>query len=69
VAIQPVLIVHGGAGDIADDRVEGKYDGMKAAVRQGYKVLLEEDDPLTAVEQAVNVMENLPDFNAGRAEL
>ena len=38
---------------------------MKAAILEGYKVLLEQDNSLNAVEKAVNVLENIPAFNAG----
>lgn len=67
--MEPILIVHGGAGDIIDERIKGKFDGMKAAVRIGFRRLKETDDPLTTVELACNVMENLPAFNAGRIKL
>jgi len=64
--MDPVLIVHGGAGDIVDARIKGKFDGMTTAVRIGFRILRHEDDPVTSVEKAVNVMENLPAFNAGK---
>ena len=66
-AIQPALIVHGGAGDITDDRIAAKFDGMKAAIRVGYQILEDTDNPMDAVERAVNVLENLYAFNAGQA--
>ena len=34
---QPTILVHGGAGDIAN--ATGKYNGTKAAVRAAYSVL------------------------------
>lgn len=38
---------------------------MKAALRAAYPILAETDNPIDAVEKAVNVLENLLAFNAG----
>ncbi|CAH0750771.1 unnamed protein product [Diatraea saccharalis] len=63
--MKPIIIVHGGAGDIPDSRVQGKLIGTKAAVIQGYEVLLKSGSALDAVEAAVVAMENDENFNAG----
>ena len=66
VAASPLLVVHGGAGSLSPEYYEGKLRGVKEAVRAGYKVLRETQSPLEAVEAAIKVMEDNPDFNAGR---
>ncbi|CAH2037298.1 unnamed protein product, partial [Iphiclides podalirius] len=63
--MKPILIVHGGAGDIPESRVQGKLHGVKVAVREGYKVLSKNGSALDAVEAAVVSMENDEYFNAG----
>ena len=40
-AITPVLIVHGGAGNIPEERVPGKLRGVKLAAQIGYQKLTE----------------------------
>lgn len=70
MSIQPILLVHGGAGSISDDRVAGKFVGLKRAIRESIHHLIP-DTPdqkisvLDAVERAVNVMECDKHFNAG----
>ncbi|XP_075973692.1 putative isoaspartyl peptidase/L-asparaginase CG7860 isoform X2 [Anticarsia gemmatalis] len=63
--MKPIVIVHGGAGDIPDSRVKGKLDGMKVAVRAGYECLMNGGSALDAVEAAVVPMEKDENFNAG----
>ncbi|XP_037938419.1 probable isoaspartyl peptidase/L-asparaginase GA20639 [Teleopsis dalmanni] len=68
--VNPVLIVHGGAGDISDDRVLGKLKGMKIALRLAMPQLLKEaaspsTNALDAVEAAVRALEADENFNAG----
>jgi L-asparaginase / beta-aspartyl-peptidase len=63
--IVPCLIVHGGAGTIPASREAGKVKGVKKAARLGYKVLMEGESAIKAVEKAVNVMEIDEYFNAG----
>ena len=62
----PVLVVHGGAGSLDPQYHQGKLEGMKAAVRAGHHVLTQSGNVLDAVEAAVKVMEDDPNFNAGR---
>ncbi|XP_049868917.1 probable isoaspartyl peptidase/L-asparaginase GA20639 [Pectinophora gossypiella] len=63
--MQPIIIVHGGAGDIPTSRVQGKLDGIRVAVRAGYEVLKKGGTSLDAVEAAVVAMEKDENFNAG----
>lgn len=63
--IEPVCIVHGGAGTIPASREEGKVKGVKRAARAGYRTLIETESAIQAVERAVNVMELDEYFNAG----
>ena len=64
--IDPVLLVHGGAGDIPDWRVTQKLSGVQKAAKAGYQVLSKPGGSvLDAVEIAVNVMEDDEAFNAG----
>lgn len=63
--MEPIVLVHGGAGDIPDNRNQGKIDGVLLAVQEGYKALLESNSVLDAVEAAVNSMEKDDYFNAG----
>ncbi|RVE44097.1 hypothetical protein evm_011263 [Chilo suppressalis] len=61
----PIIIVHGGAGDIPESRVQGKLIGTKAAVIIGHETLLKGGSALAAVEAAVVALENDENFNAG----
>lgn len=67
--IQPLVLVHGGAGDIPDNRIQGKFDGVRKAASEGYKVLKETGSVLDSVVAAVKVMEDLEAFNAGNLPL
>ena len=68
--IFPTVIVHGGAGYIPSEEKDGPdewYQGVKMAVKAGYKALCgDSGSALDAVEAAVCVLEDLPVFNAGR---
>ena len=81
VDMSPVIVVHGGAGSIPPDQFDAKvldtdvnitmllvtqYEGMKEAVRAGYKILNDSGSVLDALEAAVHVMEDNEAFNAGR---
>lgn len=63
--MEPIVIVHGGAGDIPDNRVQPKIVGCKLAASLGYKKLYNGGSVLDAVEAAVVSMENDEVFNAG----
>jgi L-asparaginase / beta-aspartyl-peptidase len=60
------LIVHGGAGDIPDRRVDGYRRGCVRALEAGWAVLSKRGTALDAVETAVRLMEDDPVFDAGR---
>ncbi|XP_041467690.1 isoaspartyl peptidase/L-asparaginase-like [Lytechinus variegatus] len=62
--VTPVIIVHGGAGDIAEGREGAVYPGIQEAAREGYKIL-QDGTALDAVERAVCCLEDNPQFNAG----
>lgn len=61
----PAIVVHGGAGGVDDSRVAAARDGCEAAVRAGLRVLGEGGRALDAVQAAVRVLEDDPEFNAG----
>ncbi|XP_069691696.1 isoaspartyl peptidase/L-asparaginase-like isoform X4 [Periplaneta americana] len=63
--VQPVMLVHGGAGDIPDNRVQQKIDGVCRAAKKGYAVLTSGGSVIDAVQAAVQVMEDDEAFNAG----
>ncbi|MDX2210708.1 MAG: isoaspartyl peptidase/L-asparaginase [Sphingopyxis sp.] len=65
------LVIHGGAGTIDRDRITPEQDkairtALDAALAAGEKVLAEGGDALDAVQAAVVVLEDDPNFNAGR---
>ncbi|XP_052870466.1 isoaspartyl peptidase/L-asparaginase-like [Anopheles cruzii] len=64
-SVDPIVIVHGGAGTVGSDRVPGKLRGVTLAARVGYQVLASNGSVLDAVVQAVRVMEADSYFNAG----
>lgn len=66
--IVPLMMVQGGAGDIPDSRDAGKFIGCKLATRTGYDKLISTGCVLTAVEEAVKVMELDGNFNAGKMQ-
>lgn len=60
------ILVHGGAGPRRpDDEPEAAAAGCLRAARVGYAVLLRGGSALDAVEAAVRVLEDDPQFNAG----
>ncbi|ALC39586.1 CG7860 [Drosophila busckii] len=62
---EPTVLVHGGAGNIADAKVPFAKLGVKHAARRGYEALQQTGSVLDAVEQAVNALEEDGNFNAG----
>lgn len=62
---KPVMMVHGGAWSIPDNLLEESYQGIKDAVRKGYDILEKGGSALDAVQAAVVVLEDDPDFDAG----
>ncbi|XP_022918585.1 isoaspartyl peptidase/L-asparaginase [Onthophagus taurus] len=64
--MEPILLVHGGAGFINDDRKATELLlGVKEAAKAGYKVLKSKNSLLDGLEEAVRVMEDNEIFNAG----
>src|SRR4051812_32780183 len=63
------LIVHGGAGDDSDfirKNKSGIEEGLRDAVKAGFRILKRGGSSVDAVEAAVNVLENNELFNAGK---
>ena len=69
-AADPVLVIHGGAGVIRKDMTPAREKAVKAALkralRTGYARLKTGRPAVEAVEAAVQVLEDDPEFNAGR---
>ncbi|MEX1361763.1 MAG: isoaspartyl peptidase/L-asparaginase [Nannocystaceae bacterium] len=63
--VMPTIVVHGGAGRVAEDNHEAAVAGVEAAARAGHAALLEHGCE-AAVVAAVRVLEDLENFNAGR---
>ena len=68
---QPVLVIHGGAGampraDMTAARERGYRAGLEAALDAGYAVLERGGTSLDAVVTVVRILEDDPQFNAGR---
>lgn len=63
--MDPVIIVHGGAGNDFDDRVAEFRLGVQQAAETGWQILAEAGSALAAVEAAVRVLEDDPTFDAG----
>lgn len=61
----PVVVVHGGAGQIPKERAEKSTSGVCSAVRAGYAILRGGGSSMDAVVEAVSQLENNPSFNAG----
>ena len=67
--MERLLIVHGGAGKIDEKYLKGREEGLEEATLKGFKVLLEDDDPVKAVVEAVACMEDSGLFNAGSGSI
>ena len=63
--MKPIIVIHGGAGTIPDARKPIADEGVREAVLAGWDILKNGGTSLDAVELAVRVMEDLPNFNAG----
>tara|TARA_Y100001956_G_C4125500_1_gene189827 strand:+ start:3072 stop:4013 length:942 start_codon:yes stop_codon:yes gene_type:complete len=72
---QPFSIaIHGGAGTILREQMSDELKSsiladLESSVRAGYKVLSEAGDALDAVVAAVKVLEDSPNFNAGKGSV
>lgn len=68
--MNPVVVVHGGgASNISKDRKERVRQGVLRAATAGYNILKEGGTAVDAVEAAVAVLEDDPEFNAGKFAL
>lgn len=66
--MNPVVVVHGGgASNISKDRKERVRQGIIRAATVGYNILQEGGSAVDAVEGAVTVLEDDPEFNAGKS--
>ncbi len=65
MARMPSIIVHGGAGLVDPARVPRCREGCARAAEAGWRVLDGGGSALDAVEAAVRVLEEDPEFNAG----
>lgn len=63
--MQPIVLVHGGAGEIPDHRVAVKLEGVKKSAQIGYDILVKGGSVVDAVEAAVRYMEDDEAFNCG----
>lgn len=63
--MRPVIVVHGGAGTIADALQEAAGQGVIAAATAGFAHLGGGGDAVAAVLAAVEVLEGDPTYNAG----
>ncbi len=66
----PMLVLHGGAGvepgDLTADEEVAARKALEAALRAGHAQLLAGKPSLDAVTAAITVLEDAPQFNAGR---
>jgi beta-aspartyl-peptidase (threonine type) len=69
-SVKPILVIHGGAGVIRKEMTPEKEKAVRAGLEQaltaGYAVLKAGGASLDAVEKAIVVLEDDPNFNAGR---
>ena len=63
---RPVIIVHGGAGRIDPQRAPKRLPGLRRALEAGWTILTAGGSAVNAVIAAVQVLEDDPQFNAGR---
>lgn len=62
----PLVLVHGGAVDLTTQPIHKIHDGVKRAAKCGYQTLLKTHSVVSAVENAINILECDPTFNAGK---
>ena len=69
-AVPPVLVIHGGAGIVKRDLIPAKEKAIRAAMakalQSGYAELKAGKSAVDAVSAAIVVLEDDPDFNAGK---
>jgi beta-aspartyl-peptidase (threonine type) len=71
--VSPVLVIHGGAGVIKRDMTPAKEQAVRAAMTQalqnGFAQLKAGNSALDAVTSALTVLEDDPNFNAGKGSV
>jgi L-asparaginase / beta-aspartyl-peptidase len=70
--VTPVLLVHGGAGNPRDGKVDDEqatHDALREALLTGYELLAGGAAAIDAVEAAVRSLEDCALFNAGRGSV
>jgi beta-aspartyl-peptidase (threonine type) len=69
-AATPVLVIHGGAGvvrkEMTPEKEKAVRAGLEKALQAGYAALKAGASSLDAVEKAIVVLEDDPNFNAGK---
>ncbi|HKL52919.1 MAG TPA: isoaspartyl peptidase/L-asparaginase [Wenzhouxiangellaceae bacterium] len=65
------IAIHGGAGTISresmtEEREHAIRDALEQAIRAGYAVLQRDGAAIDAVTAAITILEDAPEFNAGR---
>jgi beta-aspartyl-peptidase (threonine type) len=62
------IVIHGGAGRGPDDAeaIQKRIEVLDAALTAGETILKSKGSSLDAVEAAINILEDAPEFNAGR---
>lgn len=70
-AARVALAIHGGAGTISRDRMTAEREAairsaLERAARAGHAVLVRGEPAVDAVTAAITVLEDAPEFNAGR---
>src|SRR6201999_2651235 len=63
---KPILVIHGGAWAMPDEQIAAHENGIRNALAAGYAVLEKGGSAVSAVEEAVVVMEDDETFDAGR---
>lgn len=67
IDVSLVVVVHGGgASNISPGRKELVSEGIAKAATEGYNILKAGGSAVDAVEGAVTMLENDPEFNAGK---
>lgn len=63
--VKPVIVVHGGAKTISEDKLAANHAGCRAAAEAGWNILRSGGSAAAAVEAAIQVLESDQTFNAG----
>src|SRR5271154_739439 len=66
MSTKPILMIHGGAWAMPDEGIAAHENGIRNALAAGYAVLERGGSAVSAVEEAVVVMEDDETFDAGR---